>query len=108
MKGDPGSLSDSQAASSFDVQLEHLMTTDQDEKSSDTTVDNSKLHLIANGTLPDTPHHNGAEPVTIHQLIELVEAAVEAKGRSSVDQTDPADCKREEHGNLTSMLSHLT
>jgi hypothetical protein len=103
MKGDPSSPSDSQTARSFEVQLERLMTTTSDEKSSDTAVNTSKLQMEATRTPPNTPCHNGSEPVTIRQLIELFESAEEAQGRSSSRQVE-----HEKHGNSTGILLHLT
>ncbi|KAI7970984.1 hypothetical protein EIK77_005252 [Talaromyces pinophilus] len=86
MKGDPGLPSNSQTARSFDVQLDHLVRIARDEKSSDT--DTSKLQLVATRTPPNTPCHDGSEPVTTRQLIELLESAVEAQGRWSSRQVE--------------------
>jgi hypothetical protein len=62
------------------------MMATRDEKSSDTAVDTSNLQRVATRTPPNAPCHNGSEPVTIRQLIELSESAVEAQGRSSSRQ----------------------
>ena len=105
MKGDPGLPSDSQTARSFEVQVESLVTTTPDEKSSDTAVNTSKLQVVTTRTPPNTACHNGSEPLTIRQLIELLEAAV-AQGRSR--QVVPAVCEHEKHRNSTGMLLHLT
>ncbi|KAI7970336.1 hypothetical protein EIK77_002433 [Talaromyces pinophilus] len=84
MKGDPGLPSDSQTARSFEVQLDRLVRIARDEKSSDTADDASKLQLVATRTPPNTPCHDDSEPVTIGQLIELFESAVEAQGGAHV------------------------
>ncbi|KAI7977483.1 hypothetical protein EIK77_000316 [Talaromyces pinophilus] len=96
MKGDPGLPSDTQTARSFEVQLDRLVRVARDEKSSDTADDISKLQLVATRTPPNTPCHDGSEPVTIGQLIELLESAVEAQGRWSSRQVE-----NEKHGNST-------
>jgi hypothetical protein len=84
------------------------MTAARDEKSSDTAVDTSKLHQVASREPPNTPYHDGSELVTIRQLIELLESAVEAQGRSSSRQVVHAVCEHEKHGNSTSMLQSFS
>lgn len=96
MKGDPGSPSDSQTAPSFEVQLERLMAVTRDGKPSGTAVDAPKPQLAVTRTPPNTPCQYGSEPVTVCQLIELLEFAVEAQGRPSSSRVE-----HEEHGDST-------
>ncbi|EED11527.1 conserved hypothetical protein [Talaromyces stipitatus ATCC 10500] len=103
MKRDPGLAPDSQTAPSIKARLERLVTA-RDGESSDTAVDTSKLSLVATRTPPNTPRYDGSEPVTIRQLIELLEAAVEAKRMSSSHQTGLADCEHEKHSDSRECL----
>jgi hypothetical protein len=74
--------------------LEHLLKTIRDGEASDTAADTLKLKNAETGTVP---HNASSEPVTVDQLIWLMEAAFKSKepldsavyGHTSGDQEMP-------------------
>ncbi|EED12028.1 hypothetical protein TSTA_001000 [Talaromyces stipitatus ATCC 10500] len=109
MKRDTSLAGTSQPNGSFRDKLERLLESTEDESSSGTVAEPLKLHHPELRLSPDVPHDNSSEPITVNQLIGLLEAALEPKGSRDLSATERAGAEHggdiTSHGQLFSQLA---
>jgi hypothetical protein len=100
MKKDTSLAGSSQPNGSIRDKLKRLLESTEDESSSDTVAEPLKLCRPELRLSPDVPYDDSSDPVTVNQLIGLLEAALEPKG--SLDLSASESAGAEQAGGITS------